>query len=367
MILGDKKIALVHDWILGIGGAEKVLKVLHEMFPQAPIYTFFYNKRFTDSFLPDADIRPSFLQKIYVRFKMQKFLLPLLPMAAESIDLSDFDIVISSSISFSKGLILNINTTHICYCYSPSRFLWDYHLEYVKDNKYPTIVRLAQHFMRIWDFQASFRVDKYIAISKNVQDRIKKYYRQESEVIYPPVDISSKSYKLKATSSSDFYLIVSRLFPAKNIKLAVEAFNRIGYPLVVIGDGPERGRLEKLAKKNITFLGSLSDEHVNQYYSQCRAFIMPQAEDFGITPIEAMMHGKPVLALRKGGALEFIQESINGEFFDDPAPEVLIDGLRRLNENYSEYNSEKIKKGVEKFSRERFEEELMNYIKNLPI
>ena len=357
------KIALVHDWILSLGGAERVLKVFHGMFPEAPIYTLFYNKEFTDKFLPNAIIIPTFLQKTRRWIKKHKLLLPFVPLAVESIDLSDFDLVISSSIAFSKGLILKIKTTHICYCYSPTRFLWDYHFEYSK--RWP--VRILQHILRIWDRQAANRADHFIAISKNVQKRIKKYYQRDSTVIYPPVEIySSKKFpQANSPSVKDFYLIVSRLFPSKNISIAIEAFNKLGYPLVIIGDGPERRKLEKIAHKNITFLGELPDEYVERYYNQCKAFIMPQEEDFGLTPIEAMLHGKPVLALRMGGAIEYILEGINGEFFDDPTPEVLADGVRRLNENYKNYSPLVIKKTAERFSRQRFENEIRSFIEKV--
>ncbi len=368
MLNGTKlKIALVHDWILNIGGAERVLKAFHEMFPKAPIYTLFYNKEFTDKFLPGADIRPTFLQKTKRWIKKHKLLLPLMPLAVESIDLSDFDLAISSSAAFSKGLILKTKTTHLCYCYSPTRFLWDWHREYKNQNP---IIGLLQHFLRLWDRQAANRVDHFIAISKNVQKRIKKYYQRDSVVIYPPVSRLSavgnwRSAENQRPAAREFYLIVSRLYPHKNINTAIEAFNKLGHPLVVMGDGPERKKLEKMAKKNITFLGELPDRHLYQYYSQCKAFVMPQEEDFGITPIEAMLCGKPVVALKRGGALEYILEGINGEFFDDPTPEVLADGVRRLNENYKNYSPLVIKKTAGRFSEERFKKEINDFIQKI--
>jgi len=362
MILKNKKIALVHDWLLDLGGAEKTLKVLHEMFPDAPIYTFFYDKDFTDKFLPNAISKTTFIQRLRKWTKKHRLFLPLIPIAAESIDLSDYDIVISSSISFSKGLIVNLNTAHICYCYSPTRFLWDWSNEYTRGQGFKKIpLKIIQHFLRIWDSQSSNRVDEFIAISKNVQNRIKKYYRRDSEVIYPPVEYLETENNI----SENFYLIVSRLFPHKNINIAIEAFNKLGYPLVIIGGGPEYDRLNKISNKNITFLGNLDDKEVASYYSRCRAFILPQEEDFGLTPIEAMNYGKPVLALKKGGAIEYILENINGEFFNDPTPEVLADGVRRLNENYDKYSPLVIKKTAEKFSRQRFENEILKFLSKI--
>ncbi len=366
----NRKIALVHDWLLNIGGAEKVLKTLHEIFPSAPIYTLFYNKKFTDEFIPDAEIRPSFLQKTYRAMGTHKLLLPLLPTAIESIDLSEYDLVISSSVSFSKGLILKPKTRHICYCYSPMRQVWDWHAEYKKEpHVIPrSVTALIQHFFRIWDRLASTRVDEFVAISENVRQRIRKYYGRDSTVIYPPVEFSSQPPIPYTLYPKPFFLIVSRLFKHKNIDIAVEAFNKLEWPLVVIGDGPELRRLKKQARStgsgqagsNIKFLGYQTDDMVRNYYAKCIAFIMPQEEDFGITPIEAMSFGKPVLALKRGGALEYMQEGINGEFFEDPTEEVLADGARRLKEGIDagKYDPEIIKKTTERFSAERFKKEI---------
>jgi len=377
------KIALVHDWLLGLGGAERTLKVLHEMFPSAPIYTFFYNKKFTDWFLPKAQIHPSFIQKIHkLKTINHKLFLPLLPIAAESFDLSGYDLVISSSIAFSKGLILKPKTKHICYCYSPTRFLWDWHNEYLKrfdpeSAKKSNLglsgwgVKILQHFLRIWDRQAANRVDQFVAISKTVQQRIKKYYGRDSAVIYPPFkrfdlprfNLESPK-RLNLEIISNYFLIVSRLFPHKNIDIAIKAFNKLELPLVIVGSGPEYRKLKKLIenKSMITLVGEVPDEELVSYYANAKAFIMPQEEDFGLTPLEAMQFGKPVLALRQGGALEYVLEKINGEFFDDPHPAVLADGIRRLNENYKNYSPLVIKKTAERFSRSRFEEDIRKVI-----
>ena len=366
------RVALIHDWLLNTGGAEKVLRSLHNIFPEAPIYTLFHDKKFIDSFLPGANIHASFVQPLFKFFKSHQFLAPLMPLAIESFDFSEFDLVISSSVSFSKGIILKPKTLHVCYCHSPTRQVWDWHAEYKKEkHKTPRlIVALWQHLSRIWDFHSASRVDYFIANSKNVADRIRKYYGRESSVIYPPVsffDISSR--KIESIPYTlypiPFFLIVSRLFPSKNVDLAVKAFNKLGWPLIVIGDGPELGRLQKMAQKNVRFLGYQSDEIVSDYYADCSGFIMPQEEDFGITPIEAMSYGKPVLALRRGGALEYIEEGINGEFFDDAVPEVLADGVRRMKEDLSKYNPEKVKRTAERFSEERFKKELLEFVEKV--
>jgi glycosyltransferase involved in cell wall biosynthesis len=244
------------------------------------------------------------------------------------------------------------------------RQVWDWHAEYKKEpHVVPKLATaLMQHFFRIWDRLASTRVDEFIAISENVRKRIRKYYGRDSKIIYPPVEIPKiENWELKV---GNYFLIVSRLFKHKNTDIAVEAFNKLEWPLVIIGDGPELGHLKKRAGPNIKFLGHQSDDTVREYYAKCTAFIMPQEEDFGITPIEAMSYGKPVLALKRGGALEYMQEGINGEFFEDPTEEVLADGARRLKEGIEagKYNSETIKKTTERFSAGRFKREIAKLV-----
>ncbi len=359
------KLALVHDWLKNISGAERVLIELHKIFPQAPIYTLFYDKKFVWQWLPNADIRASFLQKIPFIIKLYPLFAWLMPTAIESFDLSEFDRVLSSSAIFSKGLILKPSTKHICYCYSPTRFLWDRNLnDQLSIYNYQWWRMIYKHLLRLWDRAAADRVDQYIAISKVVQDRIKKYYRRDSVVIYPPIgklkiDSFNENCKLKI---ENYYLIVSRLFPYKNIDIAIEAFNKLNYPLVIIGAGPDRARLNKIAGKNVTFLGEQSDAALAEYYASCRAFIMPQEEDFGLTPLEAMSFGKPVVALRRGGVLETVIEGQTGEFFDDPISEALADAIRRLNENYNSYNPETIKSHARLFSSERFRDSIITLI-----
>ena len=354
------KVALVHDWLNNLGGAERVLIELHKIFPEAPIHALFYNKKFVREHLPDAKIIPSGLQNFPFITKTYPFLLPLMPSAIESFDMSDYDVVISSSVIFSKGLVLKPKTKHICYCYSPTRFLWDRHTEY-KHSSWPA--KFAQHLLRMWDRQASDRVDDFVAISENVKDRIQKYYRRDSKVIYPPVSLTTSDVvNAKSVDNFRYYLIVSRLFPYKNIDIAIEAFNKLGYELIIVGEGPDMPRLKKMAGKNVKLVGYKSDKKVAEYYRDCKAFIMPQEEDFGLTPLEAMSFGKPVLALRKGGALETITEGRHGEFFDDPIPEALSDGIRRLNDNYKSYKQMEILYQAQKFSRDRFKREILQLI-----
>ena len=355
------KLALVHDWLNTLGGAERVLIELHKIFPDAPIYTLFYDKKFKAEHLLNADIRPSFLQKFPFINKRYKYAALLMPSAIESFDLSDFDIVISSSVFFSKGLVLRPKTRHICYCYSPTRQLWDLHSGYKLQT---TNYKLAQHLLRFWDRQAADRVDEFVAISETVRSRIQKYYKKDAKVIYPPIPELPEGNSGRPMKK-EYYLIVSRLFPHKNIDVAIDAFNKLGFELVIIGDGPEykNHKSQITNHKQIRMLGRLNDDAIATYYRHAKAFIMPQEEDFGLTPVEAMRFGVPTLALRKGGALETVREGVTGEFFDDPIPEALADGVRRLNENYHNYRADFIKSHAKNFSNGTFRKEIENLVK----
>lgn len=351
------KIALIHDYLTSYGGAEKTFKVLTEMFPRAEVYTLFYDKKIKKKLFGDKKIHTSFLQKFPAILKRKyQLLLPFMPIAAETLDFREFDLVISSSFSFTKGIITRPKTTHICYCYSPTRYLWDRPRS-----------KFILHYFRIWDRQAAERVDYFIACSKTAQARIKKYYKKDSVVIYPPVEMPNAKIQI---SNHEYYLIVSQLRKYKRIDLAVEAFNKLGLELVIIGDGPERKRLKRMAKKNIKILGWQSDEIVDEYFRNCTAFIFPGEDDFGIAPVEAMAYGKPVLAYKKGGATETIIEGQTGEFFKSrlpvgigPSPAVLADGIRRLRANLQNYNPKFIRNHAKNFSRKRFEKELLRFLK----
>lgn len=357
------KIALIHDYITAFGGAEKTFKVLTELFPEAEVYTLFYDPEIKKKFFPKTKIRTSFLQKFPAILKKKyQLLLPFLPVAAETLDFREFNLVISSSFSFTKGIITRPRTKHICYCYSPNRYLW-------LDKSQKTVLwknpvsKLLFHYVRIWDRQASERVDHFVAISKTVQKRIEKYYKRDSVVIYPPVDTQVSGSKFQVSrKKEEFYLIVSQLRRYKRIDLAVDAFNKLGLKLVIIGEGQERERLERKAKKNIKFLGWQPNRIVSRYYKNCTAFIFPSEDDFGIAPVEAMAHAKPVLAYRKGGAIETIIEGKTGEFFDWQHSAVLADGIRRLRQNLLKYNPKFISTYAHKFSRERFEKEFKKFI-----
>jgi len=348
------KIAIINDYLMNYGGAEKTFKMLSDIFPDAELYSLFYDLKTKKQLFPIRRVNTSFLQK-FPKFlkKRYQLLLPFLPIATETIDLRDFDIVISASHSFVKGIITRPKTIHIDYCFSPTRYLWD------KSRK-----NVLLHYFRVWDRQASERVDHFIACSKAVQNRIHKYYKRESVVIYPPVQfpISQPTADHPQGGKKEFYLIVSRLQKYKRIDLAVEAFNKLGLKLIIIGDGPEKENLQRIAKKNIKFLGFQPNEVVAKYYQDCTAFIFPSEDDFGIAPVEAMSYGKPVLAHRKGGALETMVEGKTGEFFDYQNSAILADGIRRLRLNMKNYDPEFISHNVQRFSENRFKKEILEFV-----
>jgi glycosyltransferase involved in cell wall biosynthesis len=356
------KIALVHEYLTRLGGAERVLKELTEIYPEADIYTLLYDEKKVGKVFPRNKVFASFVNTFPDWIKSQvKFLAPLLPSAVESFDLSQYDLIISSSNSFAKGVITKPQVIHICYCHAPTTFVWNgFHQYRAQQKKGPLMnffILLLTHYLRQWDRQAADRVDCFIANSQLTQSRIKKYYRKDSTVIYPPVDVERISPQ---SEHQDYFLIVSQLTPYKNIDIAVEAFNKIKLPLVIIGDGPERERLTKLAEPNIEIKGFLDDATIVEYYQNCRGFIFAGSDDFGIAPVEAMAAGKPVLALREGGALETIIEGKTGEFFDAPIVELLADGVRRLMDNT--YDSEYISQYAQQYSTQRFVSEIKKYI-----
>ncbi len=351
------KVALVHEFLLKAGGAERVLKTLADLYPDAPIYTLLYDEQKMGHLFPKERVRVSGLQK-FPRFipGMHKLLLPWMPMAVESMDLTGFDVVISSSNSFAHGIVTNLETTHICYYHSPMRYAWDYAHRYLQDKK---MGLLAEHWaaslihkVRQWDFLASRRVDIPLANSRTVAERIRKFYRREAEVVYPPVELSRFHPKKE---HENYFLIVSTLTPYKRIDLAVELFNRVGKRLVIIGDGPDMGRLKRMAGKNIDFLGSKSDEVVTEYMENCRAFIFPGEDDFGIAPVEAMACGKPVLGFGRGGLTETVIPGVTGELFEEQTVDSMEAGLTQLLIKEKEWDAEVIAKHAAQFSREAFE------------
>lgn len=355
------RLALIHDWLSNMGGAERLVINFKEIYPEAPIYTTVYNPDNLDSELKNIDVRTSFLQnKKGARTNHQKYF-PFMPMAFESFDLKEYDIVLSSSTSCAKGVITKPTTMHICYCNSPMRYGWEFYYEYASDKKMSKLKKIFlkyfMNYMRIWDVASSNRVDYFIANSENVARRIWKHYRRESVVIHPAVRI--KKFEISDVND-DYFLVVSRLVKYKRIDLAVQAFNQLGLPLVIIGTGPEACQLSKIAKGNIKFLGRLPDETVKEYYSKCRAFIFPGEEDFGIAPLEAQASGRPVIAFGKGGALETVVEGRTGVFFEQQTVEALKGAINRFEK--MEFNKIEIREHAKMFDEEIFKGKIESFI-----
>ncbi len=373
------KVALVHDWLTGMRGGEKVLEVFCELFPQAHLYTLLHNKGSVSYTIESMDIRTSFVQSLPLIKNKYRHYLPIFPKAIERFDLRGYDLVLSSSHCVAKGVITGSDTLHICYCFTPMRYIWDLYDQYF-DKKRSNIftrwtVSLVLDYLRKWDVASSKRVDKFIAISRYIADRIKKNYGRESDIIFPPVD---STYFKPAPSNGDFYLMVSPLAPNKRVDIAIKAFNKISLPLKIIGSGQEEKRLEKMAGKDITLMGWQRDEIVKEHYLNCKALIFPGVEDFGIVPLEAQACGKPVIAYGKGGALETIisldrdklriksengqSNNATGLFFYEQTPESLAHAVHHFEEVKDVFDKQQIRKNAESFDRVIFKDKIKNYV-----
>ncbi len=326
-----RRVALIHDHLAQDGGAERVLAVLQEMYPGAPTFTLVHDPRRANPVFQQRDIRTSFLQRMPLAVKRYQWYLPWMPNAIERYELNDFDLVISNSASFSRGVLTLPRTLHIDYCHSPTRYLWSDTHRYVDELPYPGLLKKFIPFIltriRQWDRLAADRVDVFFANSRNVQHRIRKYYRRDSTVMHPPVD--SAQFTI-ASAVGNYYLIGGRLVAYKRYDLAIRAFNRLGLPLKIFGTGPEAGRLRQLAKPNIEFLGPVTPDELKRLYRECLAFLHPQEEDFGITAVEANAAGRPVIAYAAGGALETVVPRQTGVFFEEQEWESLADAIIRF-------------------------------------
>jgi len=355
------RVALVHDYLNQYGGAERVLEAFCQIFPQAPIYTLLYDKEKTGLAFEGRRIYTSFLQKAPLVKSYHRPFLMLMPLAIEQFDLFQYDLVLSDSASYAKGVITRPDSLHICYCHTPIRYAWDDSHKYIEEFGYPSLVKKVipffMNYIRLWDEQAALRVDKFIANSNFVAKRIKKYYHRQATVIHPPV--KTNLFYL-ANQTDDYFLMVGRFLPYKRFDLAIEAFNQLGWPLKIIGDGPEKKKLQEKAQPNIEFVGLVPDKKLRDYYAHCRAFIFPQEEDFGITAVEAMAAGRPVIAYQGGGALEIIQPRVTGLFFEEQTKEHLIEALRRFNS--SDFNPRVIREKAIKFDQERFKAKIKEFI-----
>ncbi len=323
------RIALVHDWLNQLGGAENVLEALVALYPGAPIYTAIYDAARMPPAYRSWDIRPSWMNSLPGIHTHHQPYLPLYPAMFDRLDLSGYEVVLSNKSGFCHGVRVG-EALHICYCLAPTRYVWQYEAYTARENLSHSIAAILKPVirrLRRWDYEAAQRVHHFIAISSDIRDRIRRFYRRDSVVIYPPVETARYT---PAPRHEDYFLVVSRLIPYKRVDLAVQACTRLGLPLIVAGDGRDRARLEALAGPTISFLGRVPDTDLPDLMARCRAFIFPGLEDFGIAPVEAQAAGRPVIAFRGGGALDTVVEGQTGLFFDQQTVDSLSQALARL-------------------------------------
>jgi glycosyltransferase involved in cell wall biosynthesis len=363
------KVAIVCDWLTGIGGAERVVLALHELYPTAPIYTSQYDPEAIDWFA-DADVRTTWLQKLPKSLK--KFLPLFRAWSFRNLDLSEYDLVISASGAEAKGVKTGPNTVHICYCHSPTHYYWIRNAEYLKNPGFPLGLnwlaklglKILESPLKQWDKQAAKRPDYMITNSTHTQAMIKRYYKRDATVIHPPVNI--ERFRLKANQPTRHgFVIAGRQTPYKRMDLAIEACNMLKVPLIVIGGGPDHRRLEKLAGRTVTFLSQVNDNSIVDHFQSALGFIMPNMDDFGIVAVEALAAGTPVVAYKKGGALDYIKDGRNGVFFDKQTPKNLSDALESV--IGKSFNYSKISQDTEEFDIQHFKDNVKAFIaKKMP-
>ena len=356
-----KRVALVHDWLTGMRGGEKVLEVLCELFPDATLFTLLHNPGSVSSSIERMPIRTSFLQHLPFRRERYRNFLPLFPRAIESFDFRGYDLIVSTSHAVAKGAMRPSGALHICYCHTPMRYVWELYDEYFGPGRasWPTralMKRLAPR-LRAWDVRTTDRVDYFVANSENVARRIRTYYQRTADVIHAPVDTSRFTGSGQA---EDYYLIVSALVPYKRVDLAIDVFNKMNKRLLIVGKGPERRRLESMAGPSIEFLGWQPDNALVSLYGRSRALIFPGVEDFGIVPLEAMACGKPVVAFAAGGALETVIDGSTGVLFDRQDPAALEEAVRKVER--TNFDTSAVRKHALQFDRSRFKEIIGQYI-----
>ncbi len=354
------KIALVHDYLSQDGGAERVLRAFHELWPEAPIFVLFHKPGSVEGFA-GADIRESIISRLpFGRTKFQWYL-PWMPMATERYDLHDFDVVLSSTSAFAKGVLTRPETVHISYCHSPTRYLWTDTHEYIADLPYNPLVKAVLprliHHLRIWDKMSVDRVDYFIANSGTVHGRIEKYYRRNSDIIYPPVAFDNF---FAAKEIGDYFVSGGRLVPYKKFDLLVRTFNRLGWKLKIYGSGPSLEYLKKIAKPNIEFVGRVTEAQKAELLAHAKAFLNPQVEDLGITPLESMAAGRPVIAYGVGGATETVIPGKTGVLFFEQNWESLYQVLRDF--EATQWDSTEIRAWAERFSTDRFKDRVKKYV-----
>ncbi|HEY8745171.1 MAG TPA: glycosyltransferase [Chloroflexota bacterium] len=323
------RVALVHDYLNQMGGAEQVVEVLHDLFPSAPLYVSVYDQNVMPESFRSMDVRTSFMQRISPKRSISYKLLPLFPVAFERFDLRGYDLVLSSTTTFAKGVLTRPGTCHICYCNTPFRYLWMYQ-EYLENERVSPPMEAALSALavplRLWDYAAAQRVDYFLAGSANAARRIRKFYRREAEVLHSPVDAASMPL---GSGPGDYYLVAGRHQPYKRMDLAIAACNRLQRRLVVTGTGPETARLKAMAGPAVEFLGHVDRATLRRTFAGCRALLWPGEEDYGIAPVEAQAAGRPVIALARGGVLETVRDGITGVFFQEQTVDALVAAMQR--------------------------------------
>ena len=353
--------ALVHDWLTGMRGGEKVLERLAALFPEAPIYTLFHHPNSISSALEHHPIHTSFLQSLAGQ-QSYRWYLPLYPLAMRSLNLKEFDLVISSSHCAAKAAISRPGAYHICYCHTPMRYAWDQFDAYFSRERVGwirhSLIRPTMASLRRWDRRTAVRVDSFVANSGYVAGRIRRYYSRQAEVIPPPVD--TERFTPSGAPPDDFYLMVTALSPYKRVEVAIEAFNNIGRELVIVGSGPEVEWLRQLAGPTVHLVGQVSDTELVDFYRRCRGFVLPGIEDAGIAPLEAMACGRPALVLAAGGAKEAVLPEITGLHIPQPTPQALVevvDSCERLT-----FNTDVIRAHAEGYSLDVFDQRITRYV-----
>lgn len=358
--LKSLKVALVHDWLIHMRGGEKVLESLAELFPNAVIYTLFYNREKLSPALERMKIKSSFLQLIPGIRQFYRWLLPVLPGIMASLKIEEADLVLSSSHCVAKGIKIPDGAFHICYCHTPMRYLWGYEEEYL--GKMPAFMRfLAKYFLKNLkkaDLKSNETVDAFIANSCNVRDRIQKFYQRESKVIYPPLDLDRYTPSRKNGEAGEYYLVVSAFVPYKRVDLVIKAFNLLDRRLLIVGSGPMAAAYRQVRKsEKISFLGPVSDQELQKLYAGAQALIFPTEEDFGIVPLEAQACGTPIIAFGKGGALESVK---TGLFFDEQSPEAVRRAVLEFEQKC--FDRDKIPPMMSSFSKESFKTQCLQFI-----
>lgn len=362
------KVALVHDYLVQYGGAERVLEVFTEMFPEAPIYTLIYDNNQLYGAFSDKKIRTSFLQNLPLAKTNHRLFPALMPLAVEDLDLTAYDLVISSSNSYTKGIITRPDAIHICYCHTPMRYAWDDYHRHFQEFDYMSFIKnllpFAMNYIRLWDKISADRVDYYLANSQNVARRISKYYRLNSEVLYPPVNTE---INFEPNIEGEYYLMLGRFLPYKHYDIVVKAFVKNGKELHLVGSGPDEEKLKNIAKgyNNIKFLGRLSDDEAQQQFRECKAFIFASEDDFGIVPVEAMAAGKPVIAYGRGGALETVEDGKTGIFFEEQTPECIIEAVEKF--ETMQFDANYIHNYAQKFSKDNFKQNFYKFLEKYDI